>query len=108
MSCNTDYEIPLPNGYILARISPGEFVIVAPDRRHIVVGPTVDEYAVMGDVVVGHVRASNGKQSYFIIDSRNVKVDDGLSREDWIRKLAMYRISGVHLGLPHRPARARQ
>jgi hypothetical protein len=66
-----DYEIPLRNGYFIARVSSGTWAIVAPDRR-VLIGPSVDKYAVKGDVVVGRVRISGSDTvAYFIVNDKN-------------------------------------
>ncbi len=103
--CNTDYEVPLPAKYVLGRLSPGEFVIVAPDHRHILVGPTVDEYAVVGSIITGQVRTAKGARSYFVIDTNGSALFEGLGSDDWNRKLATFGIREVHLAPPTRPAR---
>jgi len=104
-ACNTDYEVPLPNKYVLGRISPGEFVVVAPDHRHILVGPTVYEYAVVGAIITGHVRAPGGATSYFIIDTDKAALAERLGRDSWNRELAACGVRDVRLVPPSRPAR---
>ena len=79
------------------------------------VGPDVDGYRVYPHLIVGHAvkekdknywgdripTCGNSKPGYFIIDMRNDSVYDGLSKQDWLKKLRTLGInSRPHLYKP--------
>src|SRR4051794_34601803 len=100
MGC-TDYELPLPHRYLLARISAGQFVIVSPDR-HPVVGPTVTEYLVSGDIVAGRVSPQNAPPSYFIVDTHTRTAQSDLTRTVWITELTTRGVRDITTRRPSR------
>ena len=83
-ACHSDYVIPLPNAYFLARVTSKENIIGDPNGRA-VVGPTVDKYAIRGDIVLGSV-ALNGEHSWFILDTRTRRLRT-MSYDEWKREL---------------------
>ncbi len=99
-----DYEIPLPGGYIVARISADRFVVVAPNRRDVVL-PSIDEYQVYGRVVVGHIpKATRNADAYFILDTVRGQVRVIEDEATWRRQLVEI---GIHEASLVRPARWR-
>jgi hypothetical protein len=95
-----DYEIPLRHGYFVARTSSDEFALVAPDH-HVVIGPTIKEFHVYRDIVVGRVYGSEGDE-FFIVDMKDGRAERGLAEHEWRKRLEARGISAPHLSKPNR------
>lgn len=97
IACSGDYAIELPNGYELVRFNGLETGIVAPGGR-LVINPTVREYAVLGDLVVGNADVPERLEGqpapfrtaagYFVLNTDSGEIADGLTDEAWRAKLA--------------------
>jgi hypothetical protein len=100
-----DYEIPLRNGYFIARVSSDTWVIVGPDHN-VLVGPSVDQYAIKGDVVAGRVRPSDDAAvTYFVLNTRTGTTINIRDEGAWRRELARQHIQDVVLVRPARGQR---
>ena len=98
-----DYEIPLANGYFIARIKAGDFALIAPDR-HTVVIRTLRAYRVDGDIVAGQTAIpSRPEPLYFIVDTRTNSTMTALTSDDWERRLSALGIHNHELRRPKRP-----
>lgn len=95
-----DYSIALPNGYELARIWKGAHTI-ANERNFLVVGLSIQKYAVVDSVVTGYVSDENmadvpealrGKVGYFVLDTATGNLEDGLSEDKWRETLKSHGI----------------
>jgi hypothetical protein len=88
-------SIPLPNGYYIERANAVTYGLVkyekADNYYRVVVGPTITEYALVGEIVVGvrkmqkedpFVDKNDPDYGYFILDSVSGKLRKGLSRGD--------------------------
>lgn len=84
VACHSDYVIRLPNGYFLARVTSKENVVAEPGGKA-VIGPTVDKYAIKGDVVVGS-SVRNDDRSWFILDTRLRQIRN-VSYSEWKNEL---------------------
>jgi len=104
--CSTDYEIPLPNRYFIARWQPSEFALIAPDR-HTVVIQRVSRYRVDGNIISGEEASVAGAEpNYFIVDTNAKSVETNLSGSDWERRLESLGIQNHMLTKPKRPKRS--
>ena len=99
---NPDHSVGLPNGYLFSSTSPDENAIVTPDHHNILVGPSVDQYAVLGAFVIGHVRFKQVKESYFVLDTRPGTIEKNLTRPAWERMLHERGIGRAHIAPPRR------
>jgi hypothetical protein len=91
-----DYSVELPNEYELVRFNAFESGIVMPDGT-LVVEPTIDEYAVVGDMVLGHAEIPRSLPNqeaplrtvsgYFFLDTATGQLRDGLERTAWVSEL---------------------
>jgi hypothetical protein len=88
-----DYEIPLRNGYLVARVSSGEFALVAPDH-HVVIAPTITGLHVYGSAVVGN---TNRHDDFFIVDMRSGRSETRLTEREWRTRLRARGIVSPHL-----------
>lgn len=110
MSGGWDYRISLPNGYEMVRIHSGS-VAICDSNTVEVIGPNIDRYTVVQDVVAGHVVVARPddfgqeeKPGYFILDTRTGSVRKGLSEKQWIYSLSKYGVSDKpSLRRPMRP-----
>lgn len=86
MSWRRDFRIPLPKGYELFQYSGNE-VGLHDAKGNAVLNPIIDSYAVVGDLVIGHVtKARSGWGSvpgYFIVDTHTGAFKSGLKKEQW-------------------------
>jgi len=98
-----DYRIALPNEYELWRTSKGAYTI-ANERDFLVVGRTVQKYAVMGSIVTGYVSDENmadvsetlrGKTGYFVLDTATANLQDGLGEDKWRNVLELHNITSL-------------
>ena len=98
-----DYSIALPNGYKLSRIWKGAHTIVN-ERNFLVVGLTVQKYAVVGNIVTGYVSDENmadvpetlrGKTGYFVLDTATANLQDGLGEDKWRNVLELHNITSL-------------
>lgn len=94
-----DYEIRLPNGYLLARVYSKPIIVVAPNRR-VVMGPTVERYAVKGDIVVGSV-AQNGKRFWFVLNTKAHRLRM-VGYQEWRSELRVLSVEESDVGPPSR------
>jgi hypothetical protein len=98
-----DYEIPLANGYFIARVKPGDFALIAPDR-HAVVIRDVRAYRVDGNTVAGQMGISSRPEPlYFIVDTKTSSALVALTPEDWETRLNAVGIHERTLTRPKRP-----
>jgi len=99
-----DYAVELPHRYSLVKIAGGEYLI-SNAAGVVVVGPTVDQYKVVGPYVVGRVSRphSDTLVGFFILDTETGAISDSLHETSWREQLAKYRIpSTVELHRPNR------
>lgn len=113
MGCG-DYRVDLPGGYQIVKIYRDTYQLVragAPGAaRSVLVGPSVDRYAVIKGLIVGHVewRASDPnfdsqERGYFAVRIADGRIEKALSEEQWRRLLANW---GVEQAPElHRPTR---
>lgn len=94
-----DYEIQLPHGYFIARVQPGHFVLVAPDR-HTIVLPAVRAYFVQNGIVVGEVAEHGASSAFFILDTRDGTLNANLRLEQWERRVRTLGITAKSLHQP--------
>jgi hypothetical protein len=94
ISCG-DYAIQLPRGYSLVRVYSGTLEISRPDRG-MVIPATVDRYAVIGSLIIGHTSLAReeperdlSKPGYFIIDTQSDGVKQGLDKNSWLESLRL-------------------
>ena len=103
-----DYTIALPNGYRIVRLNADEVVVVGREGSldSASIDPTIDGYAVVGDLVVGHaspppdspharVRVQRTKAEFFIVDTKSGTAWASSEREEWIASLHERGITGV-------------
>jgi len=88
-----DYGIRLPGEYELVHFYSGGNAIVE-GLSDIVVGMNVDRYDVVDYLVVGHVSAQTVSYApepevpgYFIVDTKNGKIDKGMTRGEYTAAL---------------------
>ncbi len=105
LCCSTDYEIPLSNGFFIARWQRGEFALVAPDR-HTVVVQHLSGYRVDGNVVSGQAASDDNHAGYFIIDTGTRSVSTNLPEHEWKQRLNDLGIRNRELRPPKRPGRS--
>lgn len=102
-----DYSIPLPGCYELVSIYSGAVVLCGPD--HVCISePTVDGYAVYGDVILVHASANQDFHThvgYFVVDTKTGKKLTDLNERDYLAALRGYGIKRAPL--LHRPSRWR-
>lgn len=94
-----DFEIPLPHGYFIARVQPGHFVLVAPDR-HTIVLRAIRSYYVQKDVVVGELAQAGGASEFFILDTHSGVLNANLRSEDWEQRVRIFGITEKSLHEP--------
>lgn len=95
-----EYRITLPNGWILEQWSGGDHVIFKTDtekRIQNLIGPTVEAYGVVDNVVAGrvapHLRAEwppdlpVPKGGYFVVETATGRVWHGLDEAAWRQRL---------------------
>ena len=109
-----DYEVPLPNGYLLVRSNSYDIAIFGPKELHQtrVVAPLIVALAVNRDLVFGEVTDSHnpwlgentelanrerGEQErargYFLLDTKAHSVQLGLTRKAWLLELQKHGLS---------------
>jgi hypothetical protein len=98
-ACSGDYTVGLPNGYFLARTSPGVFGVCRPDNRY-VTGSTSHgvALAVIGDLVVGEfdVQAETKPVArYFVIDTKADQAWVNLTHDQYAQRLRELRVSAT-------------
>lgn len=93
VGCGGNFRIALPNGYEMMSEYTGQVWILGPDGRD-VVAATVDGYAVIDSVVVGHVSLGLGrsaknysKPGYFVLDTKTGQVVQGMDKKEWLARL---------------------
>ena len=96
-----DYQISLPNHYILGRIQSDSFVIAAPDHK-IVLGPSIKRYAIVRDFVVGVEAREYSAESYFVLNTSTGVVEHMQSSNEWRRRLQELAMSEPLLAKPQR------
>jgi hypothetical protein len=89
-----DYSVCLPNGFSMVRVYPGAVHVVRPNHEGIAIFANVDEYAVLGDYVVGHVdppkhelERSMSKPGYFILNTSSGDAKDAMDLDAWRAEL---------------------
>lgn len=103
-----DYRIALPRGYELVRVYSGNVGICSSQTIEII-GPNIERYAVLGNVVVGYVTGLRQfeqveKTGYFILDTKTSRVQTGLTEKQWLAHLKKAGISKKpRLKRPMRP-----
>jgi hypothetical protein len=77
-ACNSDYTVPLPNGYFVGRVYSGAFAVVRPDNRVVTRVTEVSiMVAVVGDIVLGENDPQiTHPRRYFVLNTK--------TREAWI------------------------
>ncbi len=97
ISCG-DYSVQLPGGYSLVRVY-GQTVLISRPGEGVVIEASIDGYAVVGSLIVGHVRLADhppesdySKLGYFIIDTQTHEAKQGLDKSSWLQAL---RVAGV-------------
>jgi hypothetical protein len=93
MSCGAEYPVELPGSYQLDQVHSGAVAITHP-ATGIVIYASVDGYAVVGSVIVGHVSQAKrdperefSRPGYFIIDTRTNDAKQGLDKNSWLESL---------------------
>ena len=99
IACQSDYVIRLPNGYFLARVTSKEILIAEPSGKA-VIGPTVDKYAVKGEVVVGST-IMNDERAWFVLDTRRREIKS-ISYDEWKNELRTLELKESDLVAPSR------
>jgi len=94
-----DYEIPLRHGYFIARVGEGKFCVVDPER-HVIILPSVNEYQVHGDVLIGRVSQLNS-QTFFVLDMKTHKLESNLTARQFADEI---RKRGIHDPSLRRPS----
>lgn len=79
-----DFEVPLPNGYFIARVSTRKFCVVAPDE-HTVILPDISLYRVDNDIVGGQTPGSAGG-AFFLLDTKTHSLVTDLSQIEWLKR----------------------
>jgi len=106
--CNSDYELPLVNGYVLARVQSHDVAVYPPsklaptaypDNNGVAVGPRVTEYAVVKQFVIGrHKRIDmaydRAEAMYFVVDTLEHEASRGLTEAEYKVILNEHGISG--------------
>lgn len=100
-----DYDTRLPNGYELVRTNVDTIVIFAPDTTdcyfayngHLAVPTKITSLNVQAHVVFGRTVTSpdanprmKGPLGFFILDTKNHKVQLGLDKESWLTSLKLF------------------
>ena len=98
----------LPGDYVMTRLHGDSKVISRKSDGSQVIGPPIDEYAVYGRIVVGHVgrpeAGSATQEGYFLIDTRRGYVRKGLSKGAFLRLATEYGLrEEPKLHRPRRP-----
>jgi len=107
-SKHPDYSVPLPNGYQLVRTNAPSIFIFRPYSANglvvedsCVVPPKIVMLNVSGDIVFGRTEKSPdadrwgpGPPGFFILDTKNHKVELGLDEQTWLSSLKAIGISG--------------
>lgn len=98
LGCSDDYTVPLPNGYVVARVYSGGFGIVNPQNHGVTPLSTSEiAVAVVGDIVAGEVDPSNYRTrtestGYFVINTRTDEIQTNLS---WNQFRGVLQANGV-------------
>lgn len=108
LGCNgcSDYSVELPNGYLLARTNPDTIIIMAPSslnvkvyKENLAVPTKIVGLGIQGDIVFGKNEKSpdadvriSGPEGYFILDTKNHKVQLGLDKKNWLSQLNSFGI----------------
>ena len=94
---SNDWAIGLPAGYQIVRTSSD--VVVVARGNAVVVEATVDAYRSYTRVLAGHAHKCSHSSvqgwsvpGYFIVEYKSGKVQQGLSRAQWLAKLRGYGI----------------
>jgi hypothetical protein len=100
ISCG-DYSVQLPGGYSLERVYGQTVLISRPYHEGVIINASVDDYAVVGRLIVGHVRLADqapesdySKPGYFIIDTQTNEAKQGLDKNSWLQALKDAGVSG--------------
>jgi len=81
-------------------------VLLADPTHAVVIMPTVDGYAIQGQLVVGHVSAPNlppdpdpprgnmlkSRPGYFVVNTQTREIKDGLDKKAWLEHLQTLRV----------------
>ena len=109
ISCG-DYSVQLPGGYSLVRVY-GQTVLISRPGEGVVIEASIDNYAVVGSLIVGHSRLADqppeseySKPGYFIIDTQTHEAKQGLDKSSWLKALKAAGVSGEPK--LHRPSRS--
>ena len=97
-----DFEVPLPHCYFIARVQPGHFVVVAPDR-HTIVLRAIRSYFVEKDMVVGELAQIGSSPEFFILDTRSGALNTNLGLEEWSQRVRIFGITEKSLHQPQPP-----
>jgi len=106
-----DWSKPLGNGCHLVRTSGAQVLVAGPGEvPEILIHPTVDRYAVIGDWVVGHVSRPDlppedtvdSVPGFFLVSCDSGEVTQGLERADWLRELSRRSLGQPTLRSPSR------
>lgn len=102
MVLGSDYRVCLPMDYELVRVYAGAVGLQDLRKDEVVIMPNIDGYRVFDKVIAGHVSATGlplddaiySKPGYFIVDMRNRKVRQSLSKSEWLIALEHMNIKG--------------
>jgi hypothetical protein len=101
-ACSSDYEVPLPGGYVLVSVYAGAVIIGRPSEHEVVVDANVESYKVLGELVVGHVNTpeklsseekETSKPGYFILNTKTHEIKVGLDKQTWLDSLQTQGVS---------------
>src|SRR5262249_9122051 len=102
LSCSPDYEVPVQNGFLIARYQAGRFALIAPDR-HTVVVDNIAKYRTDGGVVSGQTTSQDGQPEFFVVDTQTRSVTMHLSAREWAAQLNRLGFRDHQLKVPKRP-----
>ena len=98
-----DYQIALPHSYFVARVKPGDFALIGPDGRTVVVR-TVKAYAIHEQFVAGQTDSSlDGEPLYFIVNTQTNSVTTNLPARRWREELHRLGVRSTALEKPKPP-----
>ena len=95
---------PLPGGYAIFFADSEDVGLVLPPKGEILVGPKLAKIGSSGTLIFGEVQPPKKPErkfqtgsrtpGFFILDSSTGTVENGLSREDWLKKLQKAGLQG--------------
>lgn len=98
VSCG-DYIVKLPNDYSLVQVYPGSIHLYK-NSIGIIIYSNVDKYAVLNNIIVGHVSLADNepkkeycKPGYFIVEMKNNIILQGMTKQDWLDSLRVKNVN---------------